>query len=159
MNDRKTWERAVEKDPTNDLQRKIFADWLDEQGEVEEADRQRRWVDAFMFLADFTASYRYSAEYDEKDDPIPGTKKLNFEEVMGTVKFWAAAIDPEGPAGKEYKKKHKYVPNKLYFDTTSGRDELVDPETRKKFWKCFYIVTGIEAPEHVRNREYYYCSC
>jgi uncharacterized protein (TIGR02996 family) len=53
MNDREAFLRALKKNEDDTATRIIFADWLDEHGEHEEADRQRQWPAAKGWLVQF----------------------------------------------------------------------------------------------------------
>lgn len=44
MTDREKFEARIKADPRDDGTRKVFADWLDENGDHEEAVRQRDWA-------------------------------------------------------------------------------------------------------------------
>jgi uncharacterized protein (TIGR02996 family) len=50
VDNRRAFLTAIEVDPLDHPLRCAFADWLDEQGEVEEATRQRNWVGAYEYL-------------------------------------------------------------------------------------------------------------
>ncbi len=39
----KAFLQALERNPTDEAMHKVFADWLDEHDEPEEADKQRKW--------------------------------------------------------------------------------------------------------------------
>lgn len=43
MTDREAFEAKIDEDPLDDVARKVYADWLDENGFPEEAIRQRDW--------------------------------------------------------------------------------------------------------------------
>ena len=43
MTDRDAFLAAIAADPLDDGLRAIFADWLEEHGDMAESDRQRRW--------------------------------------------------------------------------------------------------------------------
>lgn len=50
MADREDFLKAFEAEPENYLHRYVFADWLDEHGEHEEADRQRKFEESDRWL-------------------------------------------------------------------------------------------------------------
>ena len=50
MSEREAFLRAIAANEGDHLVRLVFADWLDEHGEHEEADRQRRWPEAKAWL-------------------------------------------------------------------------------------------------------------
>jgi uncharacterized protein (TIGR02996 family) len=135
MNDRETWERAIEKDPMNDLQRKVYADFLDEQGQVEEADRQRKWADSFSRLKKdfFTDLWHPDA------GPLPEDEVL-----LDIFRSWA------GQAADD--KKIIFAAcgyGELHRDQANGDPHLL-PDLA--------VVTGLPVPLYLDHRDYH-CLC
>lgn len=44
VSERAAFVQAIEENPYDEVTRKVFADWLDDHDEPEEADRQRTWT-------------------------------------------------------------------------------------------------------------------
>lgn len=63
MSDGEGLMRAIIEDPDDDTPRRVYADWLDEQGEHEEADRQRKWPAAREWLVRFCKENGDEEEY------------------------------------------------------------------------------------------------
>lgn len=55
MADREDFLAAIKAEPENETHRLVFADWLDEHGEHDEAERQRTYPEAHRWLDDFAA--------------------------------------------------------------------------------------------------------
>jgi uncharacterized protein (TIGR02996 family) len=92
MDDRQAFQAAIEADPLDHLLRCVFADWLDERGESDEADRQRRWVGAFEYLRDkFVAPYLTDDWTREDVGPTPTPAQ-----VLQVSDGWGAALVEEG---------------------------------------------------------------
>jgi uncharacterized protein (TIGR02996 family) len=115
--------------------RLAFADWLDEQGEHEEADRQRKWTASKAWIIGFCEDHNP----EEFDDFSPLTYPGIMEMALDATKD--ADKDTEG-------------------DFFCGRNEgLRMSDQWNEFWKHWSIVTGIPmAPEVVQNIRYS-CAC
>jgi len=146
MTEQQAWDKLFEKEPLHHINRCVYADWLDEQGRHNEADRQRKYVDAFKFLADFTSAYRYSDDTDEDGEPIPGTKKYDYRSIMEEVNYWAEEAKKDDDSS-------------LCFSTNYAQDQLDNRETRQKFWEAVYVVTGVMATDAIKEVEWYQCAC
>lgn len=145
MISQQVWDRSLDANPLDHNQRCIYADWLDEQGREDEADRQRKYVDAFNFLADFSRAYYDSWEHDDDGERIPGTQTVNYKEILAEIEYWAeTGTSDNGPS----------------FGTTSAQSELHNnKDTREEFWQCVFIVTGIMASDEVKEQDWYHCAC
>lgn len=58
--------RLDENEDDNEL-RMVYADWLEELGEYEEAERQRQWPDAKAWLLKFAAEHPLHQPYEDPD--------------------------------------------------------------------------------------------
>jgi uncharacterized protein (TIGR02996 family) len=115
--------------------RLVFADWLDEQGEHEEADRQRKWPAAKNWLV------RFFREHNQGDY----MGELNsYEEMVEHGRVAVAEADGR----------------MLGFDCGSNQG-LSDAlrANSKEFWKNWSIVTGIPLPPAAEGMHYFGCSC
>ena len=61
MNERKKFLKALAKNEDETTTRMVYADWLDDQGEHEEADRQRKWPAAKAWLVQFCRDHNSAA--------------------------------------------------------------------------------------------------
>ncbi len=55
--DRQAFLDAIKQQPKNYDHRYVYADWLDERGEHEEADRQRRYEASEKWLREFARNH------------------------------------------------------------------------------------------------------
>ncbi len=65
-NERKAFLLGIEEDPYDLVVRKIFADWLEQHDELEEADKQRNWTEekqkALEYLDEFGSEVDMTGE-------------------------------------------------------------------------------------------------
>lgn len=138
---------ALAKNEDDTPVRMAFADWLDERGEHEEANRHRRWPAAKQWIVDLC----------EKQRPVPnpahdpdgrGFKFLmeifmTYEMLMACVSDVASMQDDVlvvGLGGSEW----------LCNDLSKNRE---------KFWENWSIVTGIPLPTARIEKACFVCSC
>lgn len=136
--ERQAFLNAIEAGPWDDeLTRGVFADWLDDRGEHEEADRQRQWVPSSRWLRELAA--RHYTGYDEG-------RPFEYEEIL--------------QAGHEYIDHDGYL---VQYDGQSLQDEIYG--NSKEFWRHWSIVTGRALPAKNRwGRDFtdsqpFSCSC
>ena len=70
--DRSAFLEAIENEPKNYGHRYVYADWLDEQGEHEEADRQRKFEASEKWLQEFAKGdeeFSFSSQYEQDEEP------------------------------------------------------------------------------------------
>jgi len=126
----------------------IYADWLDERGEHEEADRQRKWPMAKEWLVQFWQKHCSPREgkldYEEPDENPYAYFHISYETLL---KLGRRAVDEADDDGicfycgaNEEMKEHLLA---------SGQE----------FWKNWSIVTGIPLPPSVEKNRYFTCSC
>ena len=117
---------ANEDDTTSRL---VFADWLDEQGEHEEADRQRKWPAAKEWLVRLC---KESSEYEE----------VLYEEV---IDFGRQVAREENPS------------ERIYFDNEDLWRAL--QACSQEFWTNWSILTGIPLPPGLETKGFHSWSC
>src|SRR3954452_13144798 len=122
MNERKAFLKLLDKNEDDTTTRLVYADWLDEHGEHEEADRQRKWKAAKAWLVKFC----------EENNPPDG------EETDEWVIDYATLLElgREAVAGAE----------KDWFGFSCGNNMGMCDALRDnagEFWKNWSIVTGI----------------
>lgn len=91
MDDRQAFLNAIDADPLNYLPRYVYADWLDEHGEHEEATRQRAFERADQWLRVFAETF--IIDYEELIAGAASGKGGCFgdddgPQEMRTAKFW-----------------------------------------------------------------------
>lgn len=122
----------IEKNPLDADIRGIYADWLDEQGDPDEAERQRKIVGAHAWLIENVYRHQYYYyEYDEDDDG-EGEGEFrppSFENVVSDSERWASSLVEE-----EY----------AFFGDDSPTDELrASVELRREFLETLSVLANL----------------
>lgn len=124
----------------DELPRLVYADWLDEHGEHEEADRQRRYVPAERWLREFAGQLVSSDEDDPRRDPI------SYETLIEAARTFLRTEDEDFPPYETLYCLPFETPDVVY-------------EQREEFWKNFEIVTGVAVPDRDRQFVIFRCAC
>ena len=125
QSDRETFLEANEKEPDNYDHRYVYADWLDEQGEHEEADRQRRYQESEKWLRAFARKH-FGWEGEEEELDMSDPEDYMYHSYQQLLFFLKRHVD-----GEHY----------LYFDTPYECDDYSE-----EMWGHFEVVTGMESP-------------
>ena len=127
--------QALAENEDDTTTRLVFADWLDEQGEHEEADRQRNWPAAKAWLVRFFQKHSVGDYHGQLN---------SYEQLMELARVAVEEADERG----------------FGFDCGSN-DSLCEAlrANSGEFWKNWSIVTGIRLPPDVESKSYFGCSC
>jgi uncharacterized protein (TIGR02996 family) len=134
MNERERFMKALEKNEDDTAVRLAFADRLDEQGEHEEADRQRKWPASKAWIIGYCEDHQ-PGEFDEFE-------RLTYEDIMEIALEAAVNADDDGG------------------HINCGRNmELCYSGQWPEFWKHWSIVSGIPLKTEVVQNMRYSCAC
>lgn len=132
---------AIAASPYDMSVRKIFADWLDEHDEPEEAAVQRGWTvekqRAKEWLEAFANEISEGSFY-EKDDPEYDSSRLSYDELMAAA---AAFLD-------------RGVGYCLPFDTPDCVWEKAG-----EFWENYRTLTGRGPGDAEEPPTFFHCAC
>jgi len=109
--------------------RMVYADWLDDQGEHEEADRQRKWPAAKEWLVQFSEKKSSGG-------------KVFYDQL---IEFGRRAAE------EERTKDWVYVDDESMWYALKGDGQ--------KFWKNWAIVTGIPLPRSFEDKDFHHWVC
>jgi uncharacterized protein (TIGR02996 family) len=141
MDEEKGFIEALAEDEDNDAIRLVYADWLEERGRYEEADRQRAWSAAKRWLVEF------ARENDDAWYPEEYGRGVTYEMLLdlGRQAVEDAGRDDEG-----------------WYSVSCGPFESLCNALRRDsrpFWRNWSIVTGVPLPEDVVDRSEFHCGC
>jgi uncharacterized protein (TIGR02996 family) len=137
--ERDTFLRALAANEDDTMTRLIYADWLDDRGEHEEADRQRKWPAAKEWLVRLCRVHNPSP--DEED---PYEQVISYEDL---IEFGRSAVAETDEGG---------------FGFSCGNNMSMCEALRSnsgEFWKNWSVVTGIPVPPDVEDKAYFSCAC
>ncbi len=150
--ERKAFLKALKKNEDDTTTRLVFADWLDDHGEHEEADRHRKWPAAKEWLVQFCKA---------NNPPAPD---IDPEELLESDPD--ALLDYEYPISYEElielgKQAIKNGNKGGYWFSCGNNMGMCDAlrDNCAEFWKNWSIVTGIPLPPDVEEKSGFSCAC
>lgn len=159
--ERKAFEDAIAKDRYDEATRKVFADWLSENGFDDEAAVQYAWTrerqEAEDWLRDFAEQAGGTIEGydgtggDEKYQPI--TYETVLQAAAGALSSYREAVE-RGEEHPEY-----WTESFTQYGSSSARDLLNSKSNREKFWRCYALVTGDSVEKGMNEVSAFGCSC
>lgn len=135
MSDREKFLNALERNEDDIPVRLAYADWLDDQGEHEEADRQRKWPAAKAWIIGFCEDHQ-PAGYDDSE-------RLTYTYIVNVGLEAAANTDQNGETS---------------IHCGSNMDLCYSRQWRE-FWMHWSIVTGIPLSQKFIESVGYSCAC
>lgn len=175
--ERQAFLKVLEKNRCDQVARGVFADWLDERGEHEEANEQRRmatdeWVTSARWLETFAAEGgRHCINYNEISSQIyqryqrwslggrvgdpPDCDDLNEQYQYVPITFEMVV-----EAGRIYLDSYSLDGKRLEYFVQHG-SEMLSGQYTEEFWHHWTIVTG-RTPEwetEVGPQNPFSCSC
>jgi uncharacterized protein (TIGR02996 family) len=128
---------ALAENEDDTVTRLVYADWLEDHDEYEEADRQRKWPEAKRWLENICKEHNAGCREDQK---------LSYDQLLDFGRKVAALTNVNIEVETD-------IPDS-YGIVTEIRDKI--PE----FWKAWSIVTGLSLPPSIEQKYYYlsgYC--
>jgi uncharacterized protein (TIGR02996 family) len=171
MSEREEFLRALAANEDDSTLRLIFADWLDEQGEHEEADRQRRWPAAKAWIVRLCRENNPSPGADTEERPVTYDRLIAMgreaiEEILlsGRTRLPQESLMQMLECGWEVLLRAQLVAaaETWEFDFFCGNNmDMTEALARNvhEFWKNWSIVTGIPLPPGIEEKSRFGCSC
>ncbi len=139
MNERDAFLKALDENEDDITTRLVYADWLDEGGEHEEADRQRKWPAAKEWLVGFCRDHNPDPDEDDLDEWV-----ISYEELL---ELGRQAVEDADESGIGF--------------SCGNNMEMCEAlqDNCEEFWKNWSIVTGIALPPGAEENSYFRCAC
>ena len=139
MSERDAFLKALAENEDDTTTRLVYSDWLDDHGEHEEADRQRKWPAAKAWLVRFCRDHN-----PPPDDEDP------YEWVISYAELIELGLDAVVRADEQE------------FGFSCGNNMAMCDALRansREFWKNWSTVTGIPLPPDVEAKSNFRCAC
>ena len=132
--------RALKKNEDDTTTRLVYADWLDERGHHEEAERMRKWDAAKAWLVHFC----------DEHNPKPDGEEEPYEWVIDYETLLDLGRDAVEQTDKDW----------LGFSCGNNMDmcDALRGHARE-FWENWSVVTGIALPPDYEKKSGFSCAC
>lgn len=136
MSEREQFLNALKENEDDMLVRLAFADWLDQQGEHEEADRHRKWTASKAWIVGLCEAFQPQDEFDDFEP-------MTYADIVEMALQAVADVEGGGRGSMDF-----------------GRNmELKYSGQWPEFWKHWCIVSGIPLPTEFHDKVGYTCGC
>ncbi len=137
MNERDAFLKVLAANEDDTTVRLVYADWLDEQGEHEEADRQRKWPAAKEWLI------RLSRDNNPPSEDDPDEWFISYQTLL---ELGREGVERTGD---------------WYGFSCANNMSMCDAlrENSEEFWKNWSIVTGVPLPPDIEEKSGFSCAC
>ncbi len=145
MGERDAFLKALAENEDDNLTRSVYADWLDDHGEYDEAERQRQWPAAKAWLVRFCREIDEEGSEEEIDEGNPYSYiGITYAKL---VRLGHKAVE-EADEGR------------VVLDCGANQD-LADAlrANAREFWRCWSAVTGVPVPAAAEGKSFFGCSC
>lgn len=149
--DGEIWLNTLREKPNCEVTRMVYADWLIEHGEQEEADRQLAYLAAMRWMTDFAGKLgEHCTNYDDiwlQDIGVRPQIEEVYEEITAEQAIqagWDAA-------------KHDRFFTQMGQET--AREVMYREGMKEAYWKNWQIITGEKVNEETREHHVFSCSC
>jgi uncharacterized protein (TIGR02996 family) len=138
VNHREGFLNALSENEDDVTTRLVFADWLDEQGEHEEADRHRKWPAAKAWLV------RFCEQNNQPPDEEPDKLFISYDKLIELA--WTAISSPDEDG--------------FWFHCCNNDTMCYALQDNcGVFWQNWSIVTGVGLPPDIEERSSFTCGC
>lgn len=167
MNEREAFLTALAENEDDETTRLVFADFLDEHDEPEEADRMRKWRASKQWMTDWVRSINYGKwEYDDDGEyvlDVDGSRVPAKTDNLGDPHTLKDAIEAGHAAvqGKFYSWRTDAGSDYFHgYDMEEGDYIKVDGVRQAAEWfRHWSILTGVEVPGSVIESPPFCCAC
>lgn len=151
MIDKQAFEKALAENEDDTATRLVYADWLDEHGQHEEADRQRKWPTAKAWLLKLCEEHFHESEDDNAPEYFT---VIDYKDLIQRG-WWAfESYLEELEMDDEFDEPSMHI--------SCGNNFTLCDALRNgslAFWTNWSIVTGMPLPEDVEAKSSYSCAC
>lgn len=148
MNTKQDFLKALKENEDDTTTRLVYADWLDERGQHEEADRQRKWPAAKAWLVKLSEEHMSPPDFDDSYSISITYKGLIERGWWAMEQYFEDEIHDE------------YFEDKVVVSCANNFQLCDDLRVhRREFWQNWSIVTGMPLLENMEDKSSFSCAC